>query len=176
MDLISFGFYNQKDLQKFNKIIDKYNSLEVLYNFKQFEIEDVKALDVLKDFYGIFSFASLICVETKGTPYYSGILIEEMENYYFSNLWGKNEDNSPLFFNLIDDMILNKLKDFVLVFSAEFNKKMIVRQEEIKIEELKNRLYRLYVWQEHYFDILNKTHISEDYYPLILEVRSEFKR
>ena len=65
MDLISIGFYNERDLKIFNKIIENYKSIDVSYNFKMIEVEEGKALDVLKDFYEIYSFASLICVETK---------------------------------------------------------------------------------------------------------------
>ncbi len=173
MDLISFGFYNKNDALIFKKIIDKYSSMYLSDKYEEIEKRTGDSLEKLKIYFNLYVFSSIICVYEEMLVYDSTELVQEIGDYYNKKINGKKTFKPPIFFDILDELDVNNINEFILVFSEEFNEEVITRFEEINFESLKDRLCRVYVWNEYYFNFTTKSFITDHYYPLVLRVEKQ---
>ncbi len=172
MVIIVIGLYKNEDKIELESILMKFDLLNVEFAYTQYSIELEERLGVIKDYFNL-SNIGVIHYKKDISPFHSGSIIEEISNYYISIEIFNKSVNEPYFFEFIDAIENSKIKNFILRFADEFDKNSWVRLEEIKIKDIKKRLFSGSVWEEEYLSLKHNIYFPENYHPLILKVSNE---
>ncbi len=172
MVIIAIGLYKNEDKIELESILMKFDLLNVEFDYTQYNIESEEGLGIVKDYFKL-SNIGVIHYKKDRIPFYSGSITKEISDYYISIEIYNKSVNEPYFFEFIDAIENSKIKKFILTFADEFDENSGVRLEEVKIKDIKKRLFSGSVWEEEYLSLQHNECFPENYHPLILKVSNE---
>ena len=163
MDVIFLGVYSIDDKEKLEKSVVATSSLEIVWNFGQYNIDASKGIQLLKEVYQLFDIGILVEKETDST-FSSYPLICEVTDTFFGN------EHTPKLFLFLDELEKASLSKLIIAFADEWEVDTTVRLEKCEFHTLKKRLNSVYVWCDAFVNLTNGARTRDDYHPLVLEV------
>lgn len=165
MDVIIIGVYSATDKEMLNDVVSTIGSLEIVWEYQQYNTEASNGIGVLEEVYKLFQIGILVEKDREQT-FSSYPLIYEVSEAFIKG------EIHPKLFQFFDKLEEANIKKMIIAFADEWEKNTLVKVEKCRFQMLKKRLTSIFVWCEGYRNLISNTEIRDDYHPLLLEVES----
>ncbi len=172
MDIIVIGVYNELDTIPIEeKLIS--NGMKVIWRLNEYIYEGNKGFYDLKEHFNLCKIGVVIDIDNENDIVAgSSPLIDSISDFYMAYEWDNEITSSPKFFQFLEELKNINIKEMILAIGDHWTDETTVILDDINFNQIKSRLYSLYVWCPEVIDLKTNSSDRDDYHPLVLKINS----